>query len=339
MLKYKKIIYLSLFFNISFGYAWSWFYSKKIVIPKSKKHEKFFFWTKKDTPSFTQLIFSWNGFRPTKGYYEFWVRGQGAKTKKWYKWHKMFSWGKNLQKSFMSCSKEGTSYYHVRLESPKGRLLSGYSIQVKAFGGASLENLKYIYVNVSNFDKFRPEQIIRKKFNYSSLNLDCKPLTSQMKLDHPDYDSLCSPTSISMLLGFLLKKELNACDIANRVYDNGLKGYGSWALNTAHAFDLPSGKFKFYVKRLSSFGDIYNYLKKSLPVAVSIRGPLNGSALPHKNGHLLLVIGYDKEKQKVICNDPAFPDHNETRVCYNIKDFIRAWERSRRLSYVVEKID
>lgn len=332
-----SLLFIFVVFSSSSANDWTWCYEKSINVPEAKREKDCFFWTKINNSSFTQLVFSWNALRPDKGYYTFWVRGRGAKSKKWYKWHKMFNWGKDIQESFVSCFKDSTNYYYVRLESPARELLDGFSVQVKAYGGASLLNLKKLYVSLSNFKEFRSELHEVDKLTLKSLNLNCMPLISQMKLDHPDYDSLCSPTSTAMFTGYMLGNSLDAVSFASNVYDSGLKGYGSWSFNTAHAYDISSGKICCSVRRLSGFQDIHESLSLGNPVVVSIRGPLSGAALPHENGHLLLVVGYDQEKKQVICNDPAFPEDDVARVRYNIKDFIKAWERSRRLAYIAHK--
>lgn len=333
-LKKIKYIFFSLNITIFNAYSWSWLHTINTDnYMKSYENENVWQWTKAKLPQFSQLIFSFNAMRPTHGYLSFWIQVRDSLTKKWYNWHEAFQWGNKIQKSLDSQTK-GTNYHYVRLEIPKNRLADGFRIQVKAHKGANIKNLKKISVNTTDHQKFNSEIGDSKLKNLSSVFIRSVPRRSQMILNHDDYASLCSPTSLTMLLNYLLKKDLDPCRVANGVYDYGLKVYGSWPFNISHAFELSDGKYYFHVEKLNSFKDLHSYLLKDIPVVVSIRGRIKGGAKPYPNGHLLVVIGYNKKHKKVLCHDPAFGSNKETFVAYNLNDFLAAWERSFRLAYI-----
>ena len=121
-----------------------------------------------------------------------------------------------------------------------------------------------------------------------------------MVIDHPNFDELCSPTSTSMFLSYLLNREINPKEFALGSYDQKLGRFGSWPFNIAHAFEVSGGKYYFHTERLKSFKHLHDYLCNSIPVVVSIRGPINGGARPYKNGHIILVIGYNNQNKKQI---------------------------------------
>ena len=75
-----------------------------------------------------------------------------------------------------------------------------------------------------------------------------------------------------------------------------------------------------WVARLSSFDEVIEKVQEGLPVVMSIRGPLEGSYLPYSKGHLLVVVGYDKASQTVLCMDPAFPQNTQTAIPYKLDD-------------------
>ncbi len=287
---------------------------------------------KTDTPHFTQLIFSWNAFRPKQGYFKFNVQVRDAKTQRWYDWHRMTEWGANVQRSFRH-ETLGSTYHHVRLEMPSGNYADGLRISVEALEGANLKKVRGLFVSVSNLRTFEAERLDRSITGLPSLALSRVPQQSQKVLDHPKKDVLCSPTSCCMLTSYLLKKRLDPIDFANKSYDNGLNAYGSWPFNIAHAFERARGKCFFRVARLESFGQLHSMLKKEIPVVVSVRGHIDGAFKDYDDGHLLLVVGWNQAQQKVICHDPAFESNEETRVSYDIASFLRAWEKSRRLAY------
>ncbi|MEX0940730.1 MAG: C39 family peptidase [Candidatus Babeliales bacterium] len=313
---------------------WTWTYTKRFTSEQAlqnKEKSKILF-SKLSTPQFTQLIFSWNAFRPQNGYFSFHAQVRDVVTKKWYDWHTMMHWGKEEQRSFKEERTQSTNYHHVRLELPKSKKADALRIMVKAQNNANLSNIRGLHVCVSNLLNFKNE-LFNKKINMPSAVIENVPTISQMVLDHPKKEVLCSPTSSCMLVSNLIKKNIDPVQFAQKAYDNGLNAYGSWPFNTAHAFECANGSFYFCVQRLSAFIDLYRMLAKKIPVVVSVRGVLLGAPKEYDKGHLLIVIGWDNQNKKVICHDPAFEDIQKTRVSYDINSFLSAWERSRRLAY------
>jgi hypothetical protein len=84
---------------------------------------------------------------------------------------------------------------------------------------------------------------------------------------------------------------------------------------------------------LNGFSDLYDLLKQKIPVVVSVRR-LRGGATPYAHGHLLVVVGWNNARQRVLCVDPAFKGSKNTQKAYPLKSFIQAWGSSTNLSYV-----
>ena len=315
---------------------WTLSYRKELsateILENTKRKQLIF--CKQNLLGFSQLIFYWNAFRPEKGYFSFHAQVQDEKNR-WHDWHHMIEWGKDVQRSFFNVGKSGTKYCHVRLEMPHTRLAKGVRIKVVAHDGANLSSLRALGFNIANLHAFNEE------FNHAVAMLPSVvvadiPKQSQRVLDHPQADVMCSPTSCSMVMGYLKKNILNPVDFAAGVYDHGLQSYGSWPFNVAHAFDQGEGEFFFKVMRLPSFLELHGLLQKSLPVIVSVRGSLEGAPKEYNNGHLLVVVGWNQQKQKVLCHDPAFENNEKVYAEYDIKSFCTAWGRSRHLAYVAE---
>jgi len=314
---------------------WAWLHKKvfsKQEIARNRKKEVLFF-EKKDINLFSQLIFSWNSFRPKKGHFTFYVQGRDAKTKKWGAWHKMVQWGAEIQKSCFSGNGK-TKYVYVRLEPVCGNSLDGFRLKIDMHQGANLGLLRGFFVSTSDFSKFKCEAVGKRLCSLSSVILKNVAKKSQRVLDHPDSARLCSPTSCSMLSEFFLNRFVDPVDFAKYSFDHGLNDYGSWPFNVAHAFEVCKGKVLFYTSRLNSFVELHGKLIKKVPVVVSVRGNIEGAQKNYKQGHLMVVIGWDAKKQEVICHDPAFYSDEGVLVRYEIKSFLRAWERSRRLVYI-----
>ncbi len=281
---------------------------------------------------FSQIIFSWNAFRPKTGFFSFYIQVRDAKTKKWHGYHKMVDWGRTIQKSYFSKTK-GSSFHHARLELNKGQKADGFRIKVITQKTRDLSHVKMLSVVTCDYDLFIPEPRSKQGYKLKTFILKGVPRTSQLILDHPRAEGLCSPTATSMVLGSLQGKRVDAVSVADLSYDAGLGVFGNWSFNTAHAFEKTRGRVLFYVTRLNSFASLYSLLLEKIPVVVSIRGPLRGAPRPYANGHLMVVIGWDAERKRVMCQDPGFNEDKKVLTSYGIHEFVLAWERSRRLVY------
>lgn len=339
MKKNSTIFLLSLFaVSMHAQDQWTWLYKKTFNAAEVEGHKyrTSLLFYKENIPHFDQLIFSWNAFRSTKGFFRFKARVRDAKSKVWHRWHTMSEWGLNVQRSFLDKPLFGPQFYHVRLEMPKMHNADALCIKVEGCEGADCSGLRGLFVCVANLAGFKSESIEELK-TLPSLHIHHVPELSQMALDHPKKEVLCSPTSCSMLISYLLKQPVNPVDFANQAHDDGLDAYGSWPFNIAHAYEYCKGGYEFYVRRLSSFAALHKLLQKKIPVVVSVRGTLEGAPKDYNDGHLLVVVGWDSHTQKVICHDPAFETNGKACVTYPINSFLKAWERSRRLAYVSEK--
>lgn len=319
--------------------CWVWTYKKyfseeEAQANKSREELKF---SKVDVSPFSQLIFSWNAKRPSIGHFSFWSQVRDAKTKKWHDWHKMVEWGNNKQCSYESTTRTGSAHHHVRLESPVDKPFDALRVAVYAHDGADISLVRGLFATTARMDAFTADSVSSIK-KLPSVHVENVPTFSQKSLEHSDKDSMCSPTSTTMLAAFMCGATIDPVAFAKNSYDHGLQAYGSWPFNTAHAYELNDGKAWFHVARLPSFTALHAKLEQNIPVVVSVRGPLKGAPQDYPKGHLLVVVGWDQKKQKVLCHDPAIVGHENTPRAYDIKAFLNAWEASRRLAYVAETV-
>jgi hypothetical protein len=313
---------------------WAWTYRQCFTSHEMRKnsHKQEVLFTQISIAPFTQLIFAWNAQRPQKGYFTFYAQVRDAKTKRWYSYHKMIDWGQSVQRSHFNRS-EGSAFHYARLELENWRKADGFRVKAVAHHHQDLGLLKGLIAATSDHTKFKPEPWSEHAKGLKSIMLKGVPKTSQILVDHPKADVLCSPTSMSMVIGSLKRKKVDALSFADHVYDQGLNAFGNWSFNTAHAYEFCDHKVLFYPTRLSSFTSLYNILKNKIPAVVSVRGPLKDAPKPFEKGHLLVVIGWDAQKKQVICHDPAFDSDQAVLARYDVHEFIRAWERSRRMTY------
>lgn len=317
--------------------SWTWLYAVQYTTFQRLKNgnKVALFFQKEQVQPFSQLILSWNAFRPKKGFFTFDIRVRDKDSKMWSGWKKMHEWGSNTQKSFYGPSDGIAHVQYVRLEMEKERLADAFDVRIKAHKGATLQLITNCYVCTAAFAAFTPESIDRYQA-LDSVYIEGLPHYSQFLLQHAEKNRICSPTSCSMVLGFLLKDTVGPIDFADAVYDEGLDTYGNWSYNMAQAYHITEGKYKWYVTRLHSFWYLYQQLLKKFPVVVSVRGMIEGAPKEYIHGHLLVVVGFDKKNKVVLCHDPAVISQDSVLQKYPLESFLRAWERSYRLAYIVD---
>lgn len=319
---------------------WTWVSRQNFDIKarnKNKRKESLIF-AQDSTAPFTQLIVSWNAFRPQSGYFSFYVQVRNAATKAWGTWHHMVDWGVGVQRSFESKSDGFSSYVHVRLETDDKKEADGFRVKVEPHQSASLSLVHGLSAAYSNFNIFKPQPHKNIDQDYASVHLSDMPSIAQFALDHEDKGRMCSPVSCSMVAHYLTGMYKNPLSFAVGSFDVGLGVYGSWPCNTAHAFDSCEGKARFFVRRMNNFKELHQQLAQGLPVIVSVRGSLPGALKPFPHGHLMVVMGWDSQARHVLCHDPAAESDLLVFKRYPLEDFLRAWECSHRLSYVAEQV-
>lgn len=160
------------------------------------------------------------------------------------------------------------------------------------------------------------------------------PERSQMA--YTNGNTLCSPTTVSMLLGFWAKQlgrpELDqpVPVIAQAVNDPQWPGTGNWPFNMAYAGSRPG--LRGYVARFSDVSEIEDWIAQGLPVGLSLcydrlRGKPSGP-----NGHLVVCVGFTKTGDPII-NDPG--TSSQVRKIFPRARLIDAWAYSHQTTYLV----
>jgi predicted small secreted protein len=294
-------------------------------IPSQKS--TFYVWEEKNISPFEELILSWNGYRPKKGYFHFSIALQKDE---WTPHVDYVSWSSEAQKSFHSTNKEIESYQDI--VTVKEGQAKGFRVRLEAKKGASLDSIfalhactyqkKHHTYLTQNFDTVLPIEI---------------PGLSQLALEHSRNRSFCSPTATTSVLRFLHSKDYHPVDFAKNVHDHAFDIYGNWVLNIAQASSYLGPDWRCWVARLNGMHDLIQQLQLGFPVVVSVKGTLPGSLVPYESGHLIAIRGYDSLTKQILCMDPAYPTNQETLVSYNLEDFLVAWEQRKCLAYIFQK--
>jgi hypothetical protein len=289
-------------------------------------------WREENLAPFNELMISWNAPRPNVGNYLFYV---SVKTDDWSPWLLYASWGSEGQRGFVSkTALAPVEIYQDALSILNSQTARGFQIKVISEDHLVLPPIFQLHV-YTNSDQIEG---IEQTINYSrSVRLPFKGL-SQMALSHVRHKDLCSPSSTTAVVRYLLNDNtIDPLFFARDIWDSGFDIYGNWVFNVAQASVHLGPIWSCWVERLNGFDSIYRSLHEGIPVVVSIRGPLEGSAQPYSKGHLLAIIGYESEQKKVICMDPAFASDEETFVSYDFLDFMQAWQRRGKIAYVFSR--
>lgn len=309
------------------------------VLDETSWSESPFIWQCTQTMPFNECIVSWNGVRPEQGVMTLWV---SVRHEDWSPWHRLAHWTPSSQRTFINKLDPYVHTKHVLCDLQKGKMAHGFRVKATFEEGADPRCLRALFVCMSDMKKFSLTPFPLQK---PTVVVDDVPTQSQMVLDHKRKHDFCSPTATSILVSYFMKKQgiddhasgqLDnfVVDFADKVHDKGyLDIYGNWLLNVAHASHETAGSVMFRVERLNSFYDLYKLLQRKIPVAVSVRR-LKGGATPYKNGHFIVVVGWDKKRSSVVCIDPAFQHKGQLLQYYKLWDFLKAWARSKHLSYV-----
>ena len=126
----------------------------------------------------------------------------------------------------------------------------------------------------------------------------------------------CSPTSTSMVLGYL-NNDTGACEPRVRaavdgVFDWIYDGHSNWPFNTAYAATFGH---EGYVARFTSLAKAEEFVKTGVPVIMSIawgKNDLSGADIESTNGHLFVLVGFNAEGNPIV-NDPASPSNEDTQ--------------------------
>lgn len=286
-------------------------------------------WQEDNLQPFDEALVSWNGSRPKSGGF---LISISLLVDAWSEFIDYAYWGSNTQHTFENYPQ--TKFFRTfqdTIELLQGKKATGIKVRVKALNGATLKSLRFVSLCTTLMEN---HSVQLNSSPLKSIKIKVEGL-SQITLEDPRNLRICSPTStIAVIRSLTNDRNLCPLEFSDHVVDKGFDIYGNWILNTAQASHVLGESWSCYVKRMSHFGEIYSLIEKNLPVIVSVKGPLQDSALPYESGHLIVVTGFDVKTQKVLCMDPAFPTPLETHVGYPYYDFIEAWNRRKGIAYI-----
>lgn len=167
---------------------------------------------------------------------------------------------------------------------------------------------------------------------------------ARSQLSYTDGNGWCSPTSVSMTLGYWARQahrpewDVDVPQCAAAIYDDAWQGTGNWPFNTAFAGSLPG--LRAYVTRLDSLRDVEDWLARGVPVILSVSVKVGNGDEPGPNGHLVVCTGFTPTGDLIV-NDPwAHLDKGEhVRRIYRRSHMDALWRKSKHAVYIIHPID
>ncbi|UOY93967.1 C39 family peptidase [Ectobacillus sp. JY-23] len=295
---------------------------------------------------FTELVMSWNADTPKGTSIK--VEGQVRVKGKWSEWVSWGTWTTSAERTSESNS-NSLATMSVDTLIPKSESDGfRYRLTLKTTNPNVSPKVNLVSTTIANSsnpiqkvynDGIAPEQL-------ASLNkvIDV-PQFSQMIRDPEIANSICSPTTMTMLLnrkGESTLPEQNAWNL----YDTKFNSYGNWTFNAAYA---GSFGYEAYIEYMNSKDDIKREIIKGNPVGISVQyrndesinksyPVVHGAPIASTPGHILVVKGFVKDpdgKEYFIVNDPASANDLEVERRYLASELDAAWATSGRITYIV----
>ena len=286
-----------------------------------------------------EAIPSWNADTPPGSWIEVDLRARIGE-ERWTAWYEMGVWASGTD-AVRRQSVRGQSDEDARVATDTlivhASPVTALQMRVRLHGGATLRSAAIAYSTRAK----TPASVSTGNPELWGKRLDL-PACSQMV--YPDGGRVwCSPTSVSMVLGYWRRDE-GPCEPRVRaavdgVYDWAYRGHGNWSFNAAYA---GTQGLAGYVARFRSLAEAEPWIAAGVPVVFSFaweRGELSGAPQPSVNGHLAVLVGFDADGDPIV-HDPAASSDAAVPRTYQRAELERVWlKHSAGTVYLIHPTD
>ena len=287
----------------------------------------------KSTFNFKHAIASWNAATPKGTWIE--IQFRARFDRRWSKWYSLGIWAQDnstIERHSVKGQEDSDGTVADDTFVVKNNEVATYKFQLKirlfSADGKGIAKVRNVSVAYSTTIPSSATVSAGNSALWNTL-LDV-PSYSQMV--YPDGgDVWCSPTSVSMVLAFW-NKDTSPCEPRVRatvsgVYDWVYDGHGNWSFNAAYAY---TQGYEAYIARLNSLAQAEEYIAAGVSLILSAawkEGELTNPATHSTNGHLLVLVGFDREGNLIV-SDPAAPTDAGVRRVYLRSEFEPLWLKS-----------
>ncbi|MBN1476456.1 C39 family peptidase [Candidatus Sumerlaeota bacterium] len=286
---------------------------------------------------FTELLPSWNVEAPPDTGVRFEVRARDARSGEWSPWLHAGFWGR-------------TTFHPERPVWFKGGFVNvdililtqpanAYQIQAHLesyhLPGENLPRVRRIAVVHSGVvrDERRRAEVMEPVIIEGEWARDLNvPFIQQQSLGPPIGTSVCSPTSVTMVLHHW-GIDAPLLDNAMAIYDPEFNLFGNWNRAVARPGELG---LDAWLVRVRSMDQIRAEIARGQPVIASVvieRGDVTG--LTYSGGHLVVIRGLTPEGD-VIINDPFLPaDAGGDGAFWRAEEFAHVWFDKGGVGYII----
>lgn len=296
------------------------------------------------TPAFEYLVASWNADTPKGTYVEIFGRAYVDKSSAWSSW---LSWGKWSPYIERASTNDEDELAMVDVDTFTVLGTSGETASRFQFKAVLTSDelgvspvLRQVAASMKNTLKDQSIEVYHKGLELPDKVILSTPAYSQMVRDRSIANSICSPTTMAMLINGS-GEDLFPEEIALSEYDFNYEGFGNWSFTVAAAGMYGYDAYCMY----ADFDFLREQLALGYPVGISVKysNKENGSnpylengAVESTSGHLISIVGYETiDGEDYFYSNDSAAGSDETSVLrrYKAKQLDYAW--SNRLAYVV----
>ncbi|MDD3306593.1 MAG: C39 family peptidase [Acetobacterium sp.] len=304
---------------------------------------------------FTKAVLSWDTDTPAGTLVQVEARvsenawdSNGQSTENWSDWLSFGQWGTTIRRA-SGIGNTDSSLAKIDVDTlvlKNGKTANKIQYRVILHSGTAgvTPTVRLIAVALRNAN---PGQGITKQFtdhpDLSNLPVLNVPQLSQMVREPSIADSICSPTSVAMILNYY-GTDVQPETAAWGAYDYGYEDFGNWPFNTAYASSFGYLAYVDY----STVEGLKREIAGGHPVAVAVAYKnsasvnanlpvIDGAPIRSTAGHLIVVCGFTQENgtDYIIINDPAAASNAGVRVRYRLDQFAAAWAESGNIAYII----
>jgi hypothetical protein len=283
---------------------------------------------------FTELLPSWNVAVPENAGVRWDVRVRDAKSGEWSPWLYIGYWGRVTHDRRTTEFADGDVEIDVlRLKSPADAFeLRSTTMSFDLAEGRAMPSVRKVQAVYSR--PLEENVVVSAPKLPTRVDLDV-PFRAQGVEDKSISGSICSPTSVSMLLEWAGIDRPTAQN-ALAIWDDDYAIFGNWNRAVQYAASLG---LESQVERFTTMDEVRARLASGQPIIASINfedGTFPSNVMKSTDGHLIVIRGYD-EKGDLIVNDPASKDRGNG-IVYQAKELSHAWlVNTGGVGYVIKK--